>query len=1298
MTTANNPLDFTKLQQAISHCLLKDQFPLQRRLKQLASLAESSEQQLTQLMQRIEQSQAILRSRALPLAINYPDALPVSGKREEILQALKDHQVVVVAGETGSGKTTQLPKICLEAGLGVKGRIGHTQPRRLAARAVASRIAEELQVSLGQEVGFQVRFTDQSQDNTRIKLMTDGILLAQTQHDKFLNEYDCIILDEAHERSLNIDFLLGYLKQLLPKRPDLKLIITSATIDIERFSKHFNNAPVIEVSGRTFPVEIRYRSLLSDGEEDDLSLFDGISQALSELREEDRKLGQLGDVLVFLPGEREIRECAEFLRKEHIPATEILPLYARLGVKDQQKIFHPQGGRRVILATNVAETSLTVPRIRYVVDSGLARISRYSYRSKVQRLPIEAISQASANQRAGRCGRLSDGICIRLFSEEDFLNRAEFTEPEIQRTNLASVILQMMQLKLGDIAQFPFVDAPDSRFIKDGLGLLQELQAIDSKNQLSELGKQMAKLPVDPRLARMLLEASQRGALKEVLVIAAALSVQDPRERPADKQQAAQEKHRIWVDKESDFATLINLWNGLKEQHEELSQGQLRKWCVKNYVSFMRWREWRETHRQLKLLCKELGLAVAETGASYEALHRSLLSGMLSQVGFKAEGQEYIGARNRKFLLYPNSALYKSKPKWIMAAELVETSKLYARTVARIEPEWLEEQGAALLKYQYFEPHWEKKRGQVIAYAQSSLYGLVVNPKKRVNYADIEPEESRTIFIQEALVAQQLSSKKLDFYSHNLRLLEQVTEYEEKSRRRDLVIDEQWQADFYATHLPPKFVSQKHLESWYVKANRTQKQALEFTRDDLLSDAAKGIGVEDFPSELHWQGMAFPLSYSFSPGAIDDGVTLTVPLAMLEQVPSERIEWLVPGFIQEKVSMLIRGLDKPIRKQFVPVPDTARNFLRQANPQQGSLLVQLLAFLNQTLRPALSLETLQQIELSDHFKMNIRVLEEGKPAIQGRDLSALKMQLAGKAQGQATSLVSDEFQQANVQKWNFGDLPKSTQSQVHGLPVRAFPCLQVSSSKEVELTVKANEFDAQVRHREGVVALVRKQLPDLERSLKQLLQKKMAAHWLLAKGLGNQNELIEQLITASFTHVFAPLEQPLPRLSAEFEQRLALRGELIPHAELLVDEFLQWLKLRHVILKAMQGAISLDKAMAFSDAKAHLERLLSNGFMNNTPWPQLKQFQRYLKGIDYRLDKLQGNLPRDRQSMIEFDSLWQPYQDRLKSVGNEASEELIAFGWLLEEWRVGLFAQPLGTSEPVSLKRLNKRWQEISNS
>lgn len=1291
-----NPSQKT-LQQAIEHCLLKDQFPLRRSVQQWQHLPEGEGKNtaLNKIIQRIERSQAVCKQRQQPVHLNYPEDLPVSAKREDILNAIKNNQVVVVAGATGSGKTTQLPKICLEAGLGIKGRIGHTQPRRLAARAVAQRIAEELNSPLGELVGFQVRFSDQTTDRSRIKVMTDGILLAQTQQDKYLNEYDCLIIDEAHERSLNIDFLLGYLKQLLAKRPELKLVITSATIDVERFSQHFNNAPVIEVSGRTFPVEVRYRPLLRAAEdEDDLSQFEGISQALAELREEDSKQKQLGDVLVFLSGEREIRECAEFLRKEQMPSTEILPLYARLGAGEQQKIFHPQGGRRVILATNVAETSLTVPGIRYVVDAGNARISRYSYRSKVQRLPIEAISQASANQRAGRCGRTAPGVCIRLYAEEDFIARPEFTEPEIQRTNLASVILQLLHLRLGKFEDFPFIDAPDPRFVKDGLTLLQELEAVNNKGELLPQGAQMARLPVDPRIGRILLEASKRSSLKEILIIAAVLSGQDPHERPNEKQQAAAEKHRAWRNEESDFLTYVNLWQLAEEQRQELGSSQYKKWCSKNFLSFMRLREWRETHRQLVLLSKEIGLKVNQEPSSYDAVHKALLAGMLSQVGFKAEGQEYLGARNRKFLIFPGSGLAKKKPKWILAAELVETSKLFARTVAHIEPEWLEELGKPLIKYQYFEPHWEKQRGQVVAFEQSSLYGLVINPKKRVNFANIEPANARTIFIQEGLVPQQLNSK-VGFYLHNIKLLEEVTEYEEKSRRRDLVIDENWQANFYDQHLPAEFISQRALESWYKKASAEEKRALEFTREQLLSDEAAGIGVVDFPTELEWQGMAFPLSYTFAPNAIDDGVSLSVPVAMLAQVPEAQIEWLVPGFIQEKVEALLRGLPKATRKLFVPIPNTAVKFLAQAQPNNGGLYTQLLAFINKTVRPAINMEDLQVVELPPHLLMNIKFLQENEDVIQGRNLQALKKEWGAQGQEQVMALTHQDFQRANINSWDFGDLPTAIQTESAGLPIKAYPCLRLNKNA-LELTVEAKAENAQRSHREGLLWLIRKALPEQERLLKSSIQKTLASKWLLARGLANQNDIVEDIIAAAFTHVFLPLAEPLPHLQAEYEQRLVKRGELVSFGETLVHEYAQWLQLRHDILKSLKGAVSFDKAIACADAKAHLERLFMQGFMQQMPWQQLKNYTRYLKGIAYRLEKLQGNLARDRQSMIEFDSLWQPYQTRIAQVDALEYPELVNFGYLLEEWRVALFAQPLGTNESVSLKRLEKRWRELS--
>ncbi len=1289
-------LDKSALHKAIDQCLIKDRFRFRRSVRDIDALHRQGkpfDAALGKLLTGVEKSQRQVKARSEAVTLNYPD-LPVSDRRDDILKAIEEHQVVVVAGETGSGKTTQLPKICIEAGLGRYGRIGHTQPRRLAARSVAQRVADELGCELGTSVGYQVRFTDQSNDATRIKLMTDGILLAQTQRDRFLNEYDVIIIDEAHERSLNIDFLLGYLKQLLPKRPDLKLVITSATIDVERFSKHFDNAPVIEVSGRTFPVETRYHPLVRESEEeDDRSLFEGIHDALAELRQEDKKHNRPGDVLVFLPGERDIRECAEYLRRASLPATEILPLYARLSAGDQQKIFRPTGGRRVVLATNVAETSLTVPGIRYVIDSGIARISRYSYRSKVQRLPIEAISQASANQRAGRCGRVEPGVCIRLFEESDFQARSEFTDPEIRRTNLASVILQMLHLGLGKLQDFPFVDPPDERFIKDGFTLLQELEAVDKQQKMTQLGRQMARLPTDPRFARMMLEAQKQGALSEVLVIASALSVQDPRERPQEKKQQSDEKHRQWQDEDSDFVALVNLWNGFEEQRQELTQNQLRKWCAKNFLNYMRMREWRDTHRQLHLLCKELELKENPQPCNYESLHKSLLAGMLSQIGFKGEGQEYLGARNRKLFVFPASSQYKKKPKWMMAAELVETSKLFARTVAKIEPQWLEEIGRPLLKYQYFEPHWHEKRGQVVAFEQSTLYGLIVNPRKRVNYANSHPKEAWETLILEGLVGQKMRTKA-DFLKKNINLIKEVTEYEEKSRRRDLVIDDNFLIDFYQQHIPEKVVTTRHLESWYGKASAEEKKALMLTQNQLLSDEAAGISDNDFPVELEWQGMAFPLSYRFAPGADDDGVSLSVPVAMLQQVPSERVEWLVPGFMAEKIAAVIKGLPKATRKLFVPVPNTVEDFLKSASPTKGGLYSQLLGYLNKTARPVIEMDALRQTELIAHFEMNIRVLDGGKLLAQSRNLQAIKDEFSDLSQSQVQGLVKHSLQRDSVQRWDFGDLPQSTQTDVNGLPVRAYPCLKPVKDG-LELTVEADELTARQSHRRGLVKLFRQSLSEQERVFKGLIQKKMGSQWLRAKGMGTQQTLIEALMQAAFQQVFVPLDQPLPYLESEFKTRLERRSELVPHGEQLLAQFAEWVTLRHKILKSMGGAVSLDRAMAYSDVKANLERLLQDGFMLDASWSQLKCFTRYLKAMDYRLDKLQGNLPRDRVSMTEYASVYDAFAAYTKDKSLDEPGELTDFRWALEEWRVSLFAQPLGTKEPVSLKRLEKRWADI---
>ncbi|WP_312290229.1 ATP-dependent RNA helicase HrpA, partial [Stutzerimonas nitrititolerans] len=950
---------FDTLHKNLDQAFSADRHRLRRQLHELRKKPDESK--LAQWLERFQASAAKVETRRQSVpTIRYDDALPIAAKRDEIKAALEKHQVLVIAGETGSGKTTQLPKICLEIGRGVHGLIGHTQPRRLAARSVATRVAEEIGAPLGELVGYQVRFEDQSTERTLIKLMTDGILLAETQHDRFLEKYDTIIVDEAHERSLNIDFLLGFLKTLLPRRPDLKVIITSATIDLERFSKHFNDAPIIEVSGRTYPVETWYRPLAAETDEDgnrveeDLTVDQGILAALDEIEAHEKSVGKRpGDVLVFLPGEREIREAAEMLRKANLRFTEVLPLYARLTPGEQQKIFKPAAGRKIVLATNVAETSLTVPGIRYVIDSGTARISRYSYRAKVQRLPIEAVSQASANQRKGRCGRVEPGICIRLYSEEDFLSRPEFTDPEILRTNLAAVILQMLHLRLGDIQDFPFIEPPDGKAISDGFNLLQELSAVNRENQLTPLGRQLARLPIDPRLGRMMLEAAQQGSLAEVLIVASALSVQDVRERPADRQQQADQAHAQWKDPDSDFAALINLWRGFEEKRQELGSNPLRSWCRKNFLNYLRLREWRDAHRQLTLIARELKLGAgkavdgsghppyaksgsrrvenaegfstrpaeavpttdtkvnaivrqqaeaseaAQKAKSYAAVHKAILAGLLSQIGHKTEEGDFLGARQRRFWIHPSSVIGRKKPSWIMAAELVETTKLFARMVAKIEPDWIEPLAGHLIKKNHFEPHWEKKRGQVVAYEQVTLYGLIVVGKRPVHYGPVDPLAARELFIREGLVRGEINSRARAL-SANRQLLERMDELEAKARRRDILADEETLYAYYEARLPTDIYQTASFENWYKRESQKNPQLLVMREEDVLARDAREVTAAQYPDTLRIGELQLPLDYHFEPNHPRDGVTLRVPAPLLPQLRAERLDWLVPGLIEAK--------------------------------------------------------------------------------------------------------------------------------------------------------------------------------------------------------------------------------------------------------------------------------------------------------------------------------------------------------------------------------------------------------------
>ena len=1076
--------ELTPLQQSLFSQLidimLVDKRRLSARIHGIGKIKSQEAQQAVadEIQQQIEQARLRVENRksAVQNPIVFPESLPVSQRKAEIEKLLSEHQVIVVAGETGSGKTTQLPKMCLELGLGNLGTIGHTQPRRIAARSVAARIAEELQTELGDLVGYKVRFNDQISDNTQIKLMTDGILLAEIQTDRFLNQYSCLIIDEAHERSLNNDFILGYLKQLLPRRPDLKVIITSATIDVERFSKHFNNAPIIEVSGRTYPVEVRYRPV---AEEDDQDQLQGILNAVDELQAEGR-----GDILIFMNGEREIRDTAEALQKQNLKHTEILPLFARLSAQEQNKIFHPSGLNRIVLATNVAETSLTVPGIKYVIDPGTARISRYSYRTKVQRLPIEPISQASANQRKGRCGRVSEGICIRLYSEEDFNNRPEFTDPEILRTNLASVILQMTALGLDDIEAFPFVDAPDKRHIQDGVKLLEELGAFETvqtksgeKRRLTTIGRQLAQLPVDPRLAKMLLSAVDFGSVYEVMIIVSALSIQDPRERPTEKQQASDEKHRRFADKKSDFLAFLNLWNYLQEQQKELTKNQFRRQCQKDFLNYLRIREWQDIYQQIRLAVREMGLPINSEKAEYQQIHTALLSGLLSHIGLKeAEKQQYLGARNAHFAIFPNSVLFKKQPKWVMAAELVETSKLWGRMVAEIEAEWIEPLAEHLTKKSYSEPRWSKSRGAVVADEKVSLYGVPIIAARAVNYGAIDPTVSRDIFIQSALVEGDWNTKH-KFFKQNQQLIREVEELEHKSRRRDILVDERTLFEFYDQRIGTEVVSQKHFDTWWKKAEKQDPELLNFERSFLINDDAEQVSKLDFPNFWHQGNLKLKLTYQFEPGTDADGVTVHIPLPLLNQVEMTGFDWQIPGLREELVIALIKSLPKSYRRNFVPAPNYAQAFLGCAVPLEKPLLDTLIYELRRMTGVTVEAEHWNWEQIPSHLKMTFRVVDEnGKKIAESMNLDELKFSLKDRVQESISAVADDGIEQSGLHIWSFAELPQCYEQKQRGFSVKAFPAI-VDEKDAVGIKLFETEFEQAVAMQQGLRRLLLLNVP-----------------------------------------------------------------------------------------------------------------------------------------------------------------------------------------------------------------------------
>ncbi|HHE8746799.1 TPA: ATP-dependent RNA helicase HrpA [Haemophilus influenzae] len=1247
------------------------------------AVADEIQQQIEQARLRVEQ-----RKSAVQNPIVFPESLPVSQRKVEIQKLLSEHQVIVVAGETGSGKTTQLPKMCLELGFGNLGMIGHTQPRRIAARSVAARIAEELETELGGLVGYKVRFNDQISDDTQIKLMTDGILLAEIQNDRFLNQYSCLIIDEAHERSLNNDFILGYLKQLLPRRRDLKLIITSATIDVERFSKHFNNAPIIEVSGRTYPVEVRYRPVVEENDQDQLQ---GILNAVDELQAEGR-----GDILIFMNGEREIRDTAEALQKQNLKHTEILPLFARLSAQEQNKIFHPSGLNRIVLATNVAETSLTVPGIKYVIDPGTARISRYSYRTKVQRLPIEPISQASANQRKGRCGRVSEGICIRLYAEEDFNSRPEFTDPEILRTNLASVILQMTALGLDDIEAFPFVDAPDKRHIQDGIKLLEELGAFETvqtksgeKRLLTRVGLQLAQLPVDPRLAKMILSAVNFGCVYEMMIIVSALSIQDPRERPQEKQQASDEKHRRFTDKKSDFLAFLNLWRYLQEQQKALSKNQFRRQCQKDFLNYLRIREWQDIYHQIRLTVREMGLPINSEKAEYQQIHTALLSGLLSHIGLKeAEKQQYLGARNAHFAIFPNSVLFKKQPKWVMAAELVETSKLWGRMVAEIEPEWIEPLAEHLIKKSYSEPCWSKSRGAVIADEKVTLYGVPIVAARPVNYGAIDPTVSREIFIQSALVEGGWNTKH-KFFKENQRLVREVEKLEHKSRRRDILVDDRTFFEFYDQRIGTEVVSQKHFDTWWKKAQQKDPELLNFERSFLINDNAEQVSKLDFPNFWHQGNLKLKLTYQFEPGTDADGVTVHIPLPLLNQVEMTGFDWQIPGLREELVIALIKSLPKSYRRNFVPAPNYAQAFLSRSVPLEKPLLDTLIYELRRMTGVTVEAEHWNWEQIPSHLKMTFRVVDENaKKIAESMNLDELKFNLKDRVQESISAVADDGIEQSGLHIWSFADLPQCYEQKQRGFSVKAFPAI-VDEKDAVGIKLFETEFEQSVAMQQGLRRLLLLNVPSPIKYLHEKLPNK-AKLGLYFTPFGRVLDLIDDCIACAVDKLIADFGGFVWDEAGFEKLRDFVRENLNEVTVDIAQKVEQILTLTYQLNQRLKGKMDFTMAFALSDIKSQLAGLVYQGFVQKSGYDRLPDLQRYLQAVDKRIDKLAQDVNRDRAAMLRVEQVQQAYQQLLAKLpkSKPISDEVAEIRYMIEELRVSLFAQQLGTKYPVSDKRV----------
>ncbi len=1288
------------LEAQISTAMLADQRALRRRLSRLRDTSTPSRHEVrgqsawARLERDVRESVArhARRRARRPLPV-FANTLPVAQQREEIAQAIAAHPVVVVCGETGSGKTTQLPKICLQLGRGAGGLIGHTQPRRIAARSVAGRIAQELNVELGTTVGYKVRFSDRISPDTYIKLMTDGILLAETQGDRLLHQYDTLIIDEAHERSLNIDFLFGYLKTVLTRRSDLKLIITSATIDPQRFSRHFDDAPVIEVSGRTYPVEVRYRPLPADDEDErDRGLQQAVLNAVDEVCAIDS-----GDVLIFASGEREIRETAEALRKHHPPNTEVLPLYARLSTAQQNKVFRPHSGRRLVIATNVAETSLTVPGIRYVIDTGRARISRYSHRTKVQRLPIERISQASADQRKGRCGRLSAGVCIRLYSQEDYEGRALFTMPEIQRTNLAGVILQMKALHLGDVDRFPFVDAPDPKMIKDGFRSLTELGALDSDGNLTVVGWQLARLPLDPRIGRMILAARDEDCLGDMLIIAGALSVPEPRERPLDAHEKADEKHKQFADNRSDFMGFIKLWRAFEEQSRHVSKTKLRAFCHDNLLSYVRMQNWRDTHHQLQSLVKEMGFRPNKQAAEYEAIHRAVLAGLLGNIGLKADGNEYLRPRGGRLSLFPGSALFKKGPRWIVAAELVHTARLYARTVAAIEAEWIERVAGELCRRSISGPHWDSKQAAVIAYEQVSLYGLVIVDRRRVRYGSINPQEARTIFIRQALVEGEYTGDA-EFFKHNQVLVAEIEDLERRSRRRGILVDEQQHYDFYDHNVPHDICDGASFESWRKRAERKNQKLLFLERDDLMQRSSAGVTLERFPDCLISAGGDWKLDYHFEPGHPADGVTVTLPAAAFNQLDPQRFGWLVPGLLHEKIVALLRSLPKSLRRSFVPLPEFASACLEAITLGQGELTEALALHLRKMTGVTVPSAAWDSGALPAHLRMNFRIVDAGGQQIaMNRDLAQLQRQF-GKSVSQAFSeLPISRYERRDITSWNFGDIPERVTLQSADQTIQAYPAL-VDDQNSVSLRL----FDSAQRAAGAMGPGVRKLfMLELSQQMKYLRKniphmREMCMHYVT---LGDCEELMHDFVGAIVDRVFIDGDIWVRNADEFHRRKQQRRSELMPAAGSMSRLVLRVLESYQMILQRLGDLSGPVWQETISDIRSQLGHLIYPRFLRDTRYGRLEHLPRYLQGVLLRLEKLAHAPARDRSKLAEIAVLWKDYlaQAQRDASAVEEGTALNDYRWALEELRVSLFAQQLKTAFPVSVKRLREQWQEIRN-